>query len=790
MKYDHLYREADKCIVLHEDDHDLDTIVIPLPTPPSPEKIDGYGKHPDEQFFVHEEMPDRLKNIETYIRRSFSIKDDQPVLIEQVYEFLESERKDWTEEIMWIRKMIHRRYHGYWLYINGKPTYINRWYWFFLNQYDVGNTYRPDGRPDYRDRDWIWWTANQWLYETTLVPWKYKVEYVEAGKKRTKYFGFAQDMKVFIKGLEDKNKELWETRNILKYYNISHEEGLFMQDVKRRVNYGLTYPKGRRDGATYRSQSTGYCIITEGKKRFGGIQSKSDKDAESVFDDKLVKPWQKMWFFFRPSHDGGSTPKKKLDLIKSSRRKNEMFSDTGLNGWIDFRSSNSLAYDGEKLYFIHHDEVGKKEKGSTVDVIKRWGVARKCLQQGAGRDIIGWSLLTSTTDKMAGGGGRQFFHICKNSNYLDRNANGQTRSGLVNIFIPSHIGLEGFVDKFGNTVIETPDEPVIGVNGKPIDIGSLEHILNTRKSLEEAGEHEALNEEIRQHPIKFAESFREDSSESGFNTAVLNERIQYLRLNEPPMRYFDLEWENGTFGPVVLADNPTGKFKASWLPDRQACNQIIYDSEYGWYSPGNNSGLVLGCDPFAFNKTRGNIKSNGAGALFRVRDKRLDPDSKEPYKWTTNKFVVTYNTRVDDKDDYAEDMLKLCIYTGAKAYPENNVPLIDEKFSEWGYGGYLLYKVDDLGREQVMAGENANNISKQILFGEWMTYINRWAIYENHIELLQECLEIGSIENMTHYDLFAAGGWALRGASMLDKYYVDESQKSTDISEIFQSFSY
>jgi hypothetical protein len=790
MSYDHLYKEADKVLVLHEEDQDLDTIHIPLPSPPAKEKIDGYGKHPSEQFFVHEEMPERLKHIETYIRRFYAIKEKDPVIIDQIYDYLESQRKDWTEEIKWIRKMIHRRYHGCWIYINGKPTYINRWYWFFLNQWDVGNTYRTDGRPEYRERDWMWWTANQYLYETTSVPWRFRVDYVEKGKKRTKYFGFMPDAKVFTKSLESRNKMLYETKGQIQYYNINYEEGLFLQDVGRRVNYGLTYPKGRRDGATYRSQSNGYCIITEGKKRFGGIQSKSDADSEGVFSNKLIKPWQSTWFFFKPSHDGGSTPKSKLDLVKSSRKKNELFADTGLNGWIDFRNSNTLAYDGEKLHFIHHDEVGKKEKGSTVDVIKRWNVARKCLQQGAGRDIIGWALLTSTTDKMAGGGGRDFYHICKNSNYLSRNANGQTLSGLVNLFIPSHIGLEGFVDKFGNTVIETPEEPVMGANGKPIDIGSLDHIMNTRKSLEESEDFEALNEEIRQHPIKFAECFREDSSESGFNTAILNERIQYLKFNEPPMRYFDLEWENGTFGPVVLVDNPEGKFKASWLPEKQHCNNMVYDVEYGWYAPGISSGLILGCDPFMFNKTRGNVKSNGAGALFRVRDKRLDPDSKEPYKWVTNKFAVTYNTRVNDKDEYAQDMLKLCIYTGAMAYPENNVPLIDEKFKEWGYGGYLLYKVDDFGREQVMAGENTNNISKQLLFGEWMTYINRYASNEDHIEMLQECLEIGSIENMTYYDLFTAGGWALRGASMLGKYYVDESQKSTDISDIFQTYSY
>ena len=51
-------------------------------------------------------------------------------------------------------------------------------------------------------------------------------------------------------------------------------------------------------------------------------------------------------------------------------------------------------------------------------------------------------------------------------------------------------------------------------------------------------------------------------------------------------------------------------------------NFIANKREYGdngWY-PGNTGTFVAGSDPFKFNKTEHNRKSNGAGAVFFKRD--------------------------------------------------------------------------------------------------------------------------------------------------------------------------
>lgn len=792
MKYDHLYLEADKQIVLHEEDPDLPLIHIPLPKPPKDKtKIDNYGLPPEKQFFRHEVMPERLTQIEKTVHRYYGLKQDESVTVDHVYDYLELFRKEWVDEITWIRKMIHRRYHGCWVYIKGKPTYINRWYWFYLNQWWCDSDNRADGLPDFRERDWIWWTANLHLYETTCVEYRYRVRWRQNGKERVSYFSDESQAKIEVARMEAENEVHLQKFTPFKYLSIKGpEQGRFLVDLKRRVNYGLAYPKGRRDGATFRAQCNNYLIVTEGTDKKGGIQSKSDLDAEGVFSEKLIKPWQRLWFFFRPYYDGGATPKTILRMTKPDLKRNSFSSVKGIGSWIDYRQSGTLAYDGEKMHFLHHDEVGKKEKGSKIDVIKRWAVAKKCLSQGQGRVIVGWALLTSTTNKMEGEGGKEFAFICDNSMYDQRNRNGQTISGLVTLFISADIGLEGFVDEYGMTVRETPDEPIKGIDGQMIEIGSREYLLNQRKALELKEDWEGLNEEIRQAPLYYRECFRASSTESGFNLNILNERVQELRMSRPSIKKFDLSWKNDVFGgEVEIHENPNGLFAASWIPHPQFQNRKIKNFLTEQYGPVKIAGVV-GADPFKFNVTKYNRKSDASGVGFRTRDKEIDKDDVDYSKWETHRFCFTYSGRPESKEAFAEEMLKACILYGFVCYPEVNVPIIDEKFKEWGFGDYLLYYIDQSGRMNTMSGRSTGEAVKQEIFGQYMKYINHHTKYDKHIEIWEEAIAIGGPENLKDYDIFTAGGYALMGADIIENNTIDTSLEDTSIFEIFEAQTY
>ena len=51
------------------------------------------------------------------------------------------------------------------------------------------------------------------------------------------------------------------------------------------------------------------------------------------------------------------------------------------------------------------------------------------------------------------------------SNVLNRNANGQTKSGMYSLFIPMEWNMEGFIDRYGMPVFKNPEQGVEGIDG-------------------------------------------------------------------------------------------------------------------------------------------------------------------------------------------------------------------------------------------------------------------------------------------------------------------------------------
>lgn len=129
-EFDHLYKEEYREIVLHEDDQVLKIIRIPMPKAPPVEEIYGYGKAPKDQYFEYEKMPTRVKEIVGIVREYFKVKDDDPVFSDMIYDFFERNSEEYADELAWIKKQIHYRFNGKWVFINGRPFFLNRWHWF------------------------------------------------------------------------------------------------------------------------------------------------------------------------------------------------------------------------------------------------------------------------------------------------------------------------------------------------------------------------------------------------------------------------------------------------------------------------------------------------------------------------------------------------------------------------------------------------------------------------------------------------------------------------------------
>ncbi len=69
--------------------------------------------------------------------------------------------------------------------------------------------------------------------------------------------------------------------------------------------------------------------------------------------------------------------------------------------------------------------------------------------------------------------------------------------------------MEGFIDRYGNPVLRTPEEPVLGVDGELIEKGAIDYWDAEVDSLK--NDSDALNEFYRQFPRTESHAFRDES---------------------------------------------------------------------------------------------------------------------------------------------------------------------------------------------------------------------------------------------------------------------------------------
>jgi hypothetical protein len=723
------YEDPEDHIMVNLNDKDLIPIRINLPKAPAIETMENFGLPAKEQKWHPPKMPARLKRLE----KQFSS-------IDEIWQHLEDNRDIFTEELKWMARMWRWRLNGLWIYINGKPTYMDGWNFFYCGFWNI-----DIGLPGYRDRDRRWFIAARFFKD--------------------------------------------ETRKLL---NLDEEEGIAIPDAKgnyqfedtgHRLFYGFNYPKHRREGATYRAECINYEIISRTSNAWGGIQSMNEKQGKKAFKKHLISPWKKLPFFFKPNYEGSTDPKSELSFnppaIRISSRGSIAATEVGLESMINFGPADKSEYDGDKLIFHHDDEVGKLKPPN--DCWERHQVVKECLVTGA--NIVGFTIKTSTVGEMERGGGKKFEHQCKLSNFYQRTENGQTVSGLANLFFPADDGLEGFIGPFGESIINRPTkEQAAFINRKE---GAREFLLNKRNGYIKVGDFESLSEQIRLYPMSFRECFRPSAKQSGFNLGILEARLDDLRFIKGGKVKGNFRWvDNMRDGEVEFIQSPNGKFIVSHQLNDNESNRKEWDEFAETWVPLNTHFGVAGADPFKFNKTEHNRKSNGAGAVIRKRTYSEGLNLKR-------KFICTYDNRTYDKNVYAEDMLMMCVYYGVQMFPEVNVPLIWDHFEDRGYKGFLLHKIDiHTFRAKETPGASTSEPIKQDLFSEFMTWIENEAIEETHGEILEQCRDIGGVEEMTDFDLFTAAGYALLGTLSIYDEIQKINNEGKDVDRFFKKRVY
>lgn len=721
------YEDYDKYIYVNDGDPDLQKWRVAMPDPPDWDKISGFGLKPRDQFFQTEKFPSRLTLLIDNIKKSCQkkrLKKDSDFEVErkiynETWTTLENKSHDYRDEIDWIKTQWSYRIHGKWYFINGKPYYINGWNWFYLNYFNLEGV----GLPDFRYRDLKFFHAVRYSYTTTETI----------------------DYKVVKKDGED-----------VREIQFLDDGTLKMKNVGTRTSYGINALKGRRIGETSKAMCINYCIATDNIDANCGIQGNNENTAESIYNDKLLYAFNKMAFFFVPEMPNYYT--------NSGLHFSGLHGKGGLNSKISFATTAKKSfYDQKKLSFIHLDEVGKVRLEKVSD---RHDVVKLCCSVGV--KITGLLLNTSTSDELESEAGQEFERLSLSSMFEDRMPNGQTKSGVFNLWFNITESMDGFIDQYGFGIEDNPKDyqiPYMSIVENDEDgnvMGAKAYVAKMEREYADAGDLKSLSLYQRQHPASFRKCFSLAAMGSNFNTKVLQERVVELKFDkESRVRKGNFVWVGQPFeSKVEFVDDINGPFNVSWMPPKGQESRTAYGD--GERIPDFDLGVVISADPYRFSQTDSHRQSKGGIAAFRMFDERVDGD-KDVRDYETENFVCTYCHREENIDAFSEAILRCAVFYNALVFGENNVGNVQDFFTRVGYRNYLMYSVDpETGVRKKNAGFSSASASiKPKLFTLMDTWINLHAHKTHHADILEDCLQIKDFQSTKDFDLFVAACGAL-----------------------------
>lgn len=534
---------------------------------------------------------------------------------------------------------------------------------------------------------------------------------------------------VYITGLHYFYLNYWNLDTGLpKYRNTDKKYFYFMQYcIEDPECMGMVEITKRRQGKTFRGGVFLYEYTSRTKNARSGIQSKTGSDAKEVFRKAVVQPFKKLPDYFIPVFDQskGLTPTSELrfyNTVVKGRKASTIRDEEELESAIDWKTSEAISYDGQKIHRYLGDEVGKT---ADVNVWERFLVTRYCHLDDEGR-IIGKALLTTTVEDMDQGGA-PFKKIWDNSDQTTKTGK-RTPSGLYRYFCPAN---------------ETRYYDIYGYANEKM---ALEEILEERKLL--ANDTRALSAIIRKEPLSWEEAFRIDGSKCLYDAMKLNARMDVLSWKENITTRGNFVWANGERDThVVWEPSANGRWEVVKLfSDEKDSNNVVKRGDQ--FYP-NNPRFIMGVDPVDHNTTEDGRRSNGAGIVLQKYNPTNEGDI---YNYA---FVAKYLFRPESVQVFFEDMIKMAVYYGCSVLFENQKIGLMHYFNDRGYGKFLMWLPD---RQQ--PGIAASPKTHQYIAELTEAYINDHHEKVYFKDLIQDWLEF-DISNTTKFDISMASGYAL-----------------------------
>lgn len=181
-----------------------------------------------------------------------------------------------------------------------------------------------------------------------------------------------------------------------------------------------------------------------------GMQSINATDArKNLFQDRLMRSHKAIPNYLKPiSNETKSTKPIVSELTFFGNKEGGKYT-AALDNKIDWRPTTVSAYQGKKPKRIFIDEPGTIDE---MDLEEAWTTIRE--QLALGKKINGKAFLPTTLENMTNKGAFAFKEIWDKSDYNKRDENGRTASGFYRYFKPFYEGYEGFIDEYGNDLVD------------------------------------------------------------------------------------------------------------------------------------------------------------------------------------------------------------------------------------------------------------------------------------------------------------------------------------------------
>lgn len=427
---------------------------------------------------------------------------------------------------------------------------------------------------------------------------------------------------------------------------------------------GIIRIKKRRQGASSQSCSN---ILYEAifyKNSNCGLISKTREDSKATFTEMITNAYQQLPPFFKQKLLGKEESVTELVLAH----------DKGGNSKINYRAPVLNAYDRGRMSYILGDEFGKL--ALDVPASKLLGIISKTLVKGVKR--VGWIDLPSTVNELTKGGGAEYKKIFDAANQFKKKP---TVNRIVRFFQPAYEAYEGFIDEYGDSVIDAPTqeqydylvakwvqynedgELISELSEDDIKLGAKVYVMHKRR---DGLSEEALEEETRMNPCDEDEAFMFMGMGCEFNSGNIKKQQKLLEENPVYLRRVRLEKTVekirsdviGAKEKIKTSVNFMDSERGGWLLLEKPNTENNFKYNGGYFEPQNQHLYQIGVDT-----TKDDFALHGSKPTICVFKKSLIIEGEE----TGNYPVALYvdKTRLDVHFD--DEVLKACLWYGCTA---------------------------------------------------------------------------------------------------------------------------